>query len=150
MKKQERLHRSPDPNRQLLKKIGIKATNRRALILEVIRSSKRHLDADEIYRRAKTQEPRLSLSTVYRTLQKLKEQGVINELHLSENHHHYEINLELEHQHLICINCGQVIEVDFPLAKTLERISRSTGFKIDDVEVNLSGYCSKCNTDPNR
>ena len=73
-----------------LRTTGLRVTAQRALILEIIRHGEGHLDADEIHLRAKKKQPRLSLSTVYRTLQKLKELNLVEELHFDENHHHYE------------------------------------------------------------
>src|SRR4030042_5762402 len=77
--------------RQALNVPGLRITSQRALILEVIRHGEGHLDADEVYRRAREKKPRLSLSTVYRTLQMLKKLDLIEELHFDEEHHHYEI-----------------------------------------------------------
>jgi len=78
-------------SRKALNVAGMRVTNQRALLLELIRQGKGHLDADELYRRAREKQPRLSLSTVYRTLQLLKKLGLVEELHFDENHHHYEV-----------------------------------------------------------
>jgi len=59
---------SLEDDRKALSVTGIRATSQRALILEVIRDGQGHLDADEIYRRARIKQPHISLSTVYRTL----------------------------------------------------------------------------------
>jgi len=68
-------------NRKVLNTAGMRVTNQRALIMEIIRQGQGHLDADEIYRRAREKEPRLSLSTVYRALQMFKKLGLVEELH---------------------------------------------------------------------
>ena len=82
---------SVENTRQVLNTSGLRVTSQRALILEVIRRGQGHLDADEVYRRAREKQPRLSLSTVYRTLQTLKKLGLVEEVHFDETHHRYEI-----------------------------------------------------------
>ncbi|MDV2988618.1 MAG: transcriptional repressor [Dehalogenimonas sp.] len=123
----------------------LKSTGQRAVILEIIRRGGGHLDADEIHQRARKQLPRLSLSTVYRVLQKFKENGLIEERHLDENHHHYEISRRDEHHHLICSGCGKVIEFSLPVADIITaRIPAANGFEIKNCEINLSGLCPEC------
>jgi len=96
---------------RVLKMPGLRVTNQRALLLGLIREGKGHLDADELYRRAREKQPRLSLSTVYRTLQLLKKLSLVEELHFDETHHHYEVKPSDEHHHLVCLGCGKVIEL---------------------------------------
>ena len=134
---------------QVLSDSGLKFTRQRALILKIIRQGRGHLDADEVYRRAREKEPRLSLSTVYRSLQKLKELGLVDELHFDENHHHYEVKSTSEHHHLMCLNCGQVIEIDYPLARYVKKtVNEAKDFDIIEAEVHMSGYCPKCRKEP--
>ncbi|MDD4876091.1 MAG: transcriptional repressor [Dehalococcoidales bacterium] len=135
--------KSLEINRKVLNTGGLRATSQRALILEVIRGG--HKDADEIYRQAREKKPRLSLSTVYRTLQILKKLDLIEELHFDEAHHHYEVKSSSEHQHLVCLGCGKVIEVECPLSSKMRRdVARENNFKITGVEIRMEGYCHKC------
>ncbi|MEN8614744.1 transcriptional repressor [Dehalogenimonas sp. THU2] len=128
-----------------LSNTDLKATGQRAVILEIIKSGKGHLDADEIYRRARKKLPRLSLSTVYRALQKFKESGLIEECHLDENHHHYEASHKGEHHHLICSGCGKVVEFTLPLSQIVaEWVPQAEGFEITGSEVSLTGLCPDC------
>ena len=134
-----------DTGRTALSIAGTRVTNQRALILEIIRRGQGHLDADEIYRRARQKRPRLSLSTVYRTLQALKRVGLIEELHFDENHHHYEIKPPEEHHHLVCQGCGRVIEFQYPLSSVIKKeVPEAKDFEITDSEVQVTGYCSEC------
>jgi len=124
---------------------GKRITAQRGLILDIVRESYGHLDAGEIYRRARDKDPRISLSTVYRNLNLLQELGVISELHLDEEHHHYELKEETEHHHLICSGCSRVIEFDSPLVDRLvEQVAREQGFHIDRVHIDLVGLCGEC------
>jgi len=129
---------------QTLSSAGLRMTNQRALILEIIRRHG-HLDADEVYRQAREKQPRLSLSTVYRTLRRLKELDLVDELHFGEAHHHYEVKPPAEHHHLVCLGCGKIVEFECQLCPEMKNeIARKKGFEITGVEVQMTGYCSKC------
>ncbi|GAI64116.1 unnamed protein product [marine sediment metagenome] len=135
--------KSLETTRKALNVTGLRATSQRALILEVIRRG--HLDADEIYRQARMRQPRLSLSTVYRTLHLFKKLGLVEELHFDEAHHHYEVKPSSEHHHLVCLGCGKVVEFKCSLSpKMQEDLAREKGFEITDVKIRMTGYCAKC------
>ncbi len=132
-------------SREALSMTGARVTSQRALILEVIRQGEGHLDADEVYRRAREKRPRLSLSTVYRTLRMFKKLGLVEELHVDDAHHHYEMKLPAEHHHLVCLGCGKVIEFHYPLSRYVKRdVAEAKGFEIVNSEVRVTGYCAKC------
>jgi len=135
----------PDISRRSLSLAGMRVTNQRTLIMDIIRRGEGHLDADEIYRRARQKRPRLSLSTVYRTLQVLKKLGLVDELHFDEGHHHYEVKASTEHHHLVCLGCGKVIEFHRPLSGYIKRnVPEARGFEVTETEVRVSGYCAEC------
>ena len=138
--------KSLEYSRRALNTTGLRITNQRALILEVIRQG--HLDADEVYRQAKKKQPRLSLSTVYRTLRMFKKLGLVEELHFDEAHHHYEIKSPSKHHHLVCLGCGKIVEFKCPLSpKMKENIARENDFEVTGVEIRMTGYCPKCRQD---
>jgi Fur family ferric uptake transcriptional regulator len=128
-----------------LRTAGIRITPQRKLILGILARAEDHLDAHEIYEQGRRQEPRLSLSTVYRTLGLLKETGVVCELHLDSDHHHYELESKEKHAHLVCLGCGQVIEVDSTaFAEAALAVGEAHGFEVSSSEIELSGYCADC------
>ena len=132
-------------SRKALNKVGMRFTSQRALIMEIIRQGQGHLDADEIYRRAREKEPRLSLSTVYRTLQMLKKLSLVEELHFDDNHHHYEVKPSTEHHHLVCLGCGRVIEFSHPLSDYIKKnVPEAKDFDITESEMRMTGYCARC------
>jgi len=134
-----------ESDKKILHGAGKRITPQRMLILETIRAGQGHLDADEIYRRAKKRAPRLSLSTVYRTINVLKEAGLIEELHLGEEHHHYELKDKTEHHHLICQVCGKVVEFESPFSEQLVHdLGQRYDFEITSVHLDLIGYCAEC------
>ncbi len=123
--------------------VNLKKTSQRALILSIIREG--HRDAHEIYRLAAEKQPRISLSTVYRTLRRLKEMGLVEELHFAEAHHHYEMKQSPETCHLVCRECGRVIEFEYKLSPSLkQRIEKDNGFTVTGAEIEIAGLCSEC------
>ena len=132
-------------DRRALNSAGLRVTNQRALLLDIIRQGGGHLDAFELYRRARKKQPSLSLSTVYRTLQKFKKLGLVEEVHFDENHNRYEVKPSAEHHHLVCLGCGRVIEFNYPLARQVKRnFPEAKDFDIIGTEVRMTGYCSRC------
>jgi Fur family ferric uptake transcriptional regulator len=126
-------------------RVGQRATAQRRLLLDLISKAGGHLDADELFRRAKQREPRISLSTIYRNLQLFKKLGLVDERHFVENHHHYEAKGHSEHYHLVCLGCGGVFEIESSLTQRLKgEIKRKNQFEVTDAEVSLQGYCSRC------
>ena len=133
----------PAPSYRTLKATGIRTTRQRTLIMGIIRQG--HWDADEIHRRARKKEPRISLSTVYRALQMLKKLGLVEELHLDNAHHRYEMRPSTEHHHLVCLDCGQVIEFQYPLSRQIKKnVPEVKDFDIAETAIRVTGYCSKC------
>ena len=131
--------------RRMLNNSRQRVTIQRTMLLELLRQSNGHLDADELYHQARKKNSRISLSTVYRNLQLFKKLGLIEEHHFVEEHHHYEVKPSTEHQHLLCINCGKVVEFTYPISQKLkEDISKQYEFNITGVEIHLTGLCSSC------
>ena len=128
-----------------LKKRRMRVTNQRALILEIIRQGRGHLDADEVYRQVQKKQSRISLSTVYRTLRLFKELGLVEEVHFDDEHHHYETKPTSEHHHLVCLGCGRIVEFQYPLTRYVKRnVSAAKDFKIVGTEIRIKGYCPEC------
>lgn len=144
------------PNKQdyfknLLKANGLKVTNQRIAILEVLEDRPgEHLTAEEIYGFVKEKYPEIGLATVYRTIQMLNELEVIDKLNLDDGCVRYEIGSREKdgchhHHHLICLNCHSVLTFEDDLLEVLEeRIQKSLDFKVVDHEVKLYGYCKAC------
>lgn len=128
-----------------LHKAGKRLTGQRQLVLEVLQEHGGHLDAQELYRLAQARDPRLNLSTVYRTVALLRDLGLVDELYLGEDHHHYEIKTSATHYHLVCRECGAVVEFASPLIEQLKAdVGRQHDFEIYEANVDLWGVCSSC------
>ena len=135
----------PKTGHRLLSTAGKRVTSQRLLLFELIRSSEGHLDAEALYIRAKENNPRISLSTVYRTLQLFKKLGLVDEHHFGETHHHYEVKDHNEHHHLVCLSCGEIIEFQSSLTIQMKKdVADKNNFHIIDTEVRMVGLCSGC------
>ena len=129
----------------LLHAQGRRITPQRKLILRVIQEQGGHISADEIYHSARQQRPRLSLSTVYRTLDLFRELDLVRELHLDGGYHRYEMQEGEEHHHMLCLGCGQVIEFRCAhCAQIHQDLADRHGFRITGSRVELLGYCERC------
>lgn len=125
---------------KFLRAAGKRITPERKLLLHII-SENAHLDASEIYQLAKRENPKISLSTVYRTVTLLEELGLVEASELGEDHYHYEVRLE-EHYHLICLGCGKVVEI--PPVDAVRKLGAERGFEVVGVKLELLGYCAAC------
>jgi Fe2+ or Zn2+ uptake regulation protein len=125
-----------------LRAAGKRITPQRKLVLNILAQAKGHLSADDIYERGRRHDARLSLSTVYRTLSVLKDTGLVRELHLDAEHHHYELDAKDQHAHMVCLACGRVIEVD--CSAFIEAVGAAHDFKVTSALVELSGHCADC------
>ena len=128
-----------------LRENGVRLTPQRAMILEIICDNDGHLTADEIFARVQTVNPYIDRSTVYRTLEFLKEQGIISETDLGGGCAEYELVGGQPHHHLVCHSCGQVAVVDHALFQPLqEALLQQHGFAADLQHFAIFGKCRYC------
>ena len=119
-------------------------TEQRQLIQDILKHADGHLDADELYQRARLRSSGISLSTVYRNLLMFKELGLIDE-HRFGSRRCYEAASQAKHHHLVCLGCRRVFEFECPTTESLKsRICKEEGFRVTEAEVRLAGYCPQC------
>lgn len=127
---------------------GVRLTNQRKLILDLIEGAGGHVDAAQIQDLARERDARVDRATVYRTLSLLKRHGLIEELdflHVRGDQHWYETSGKSDHMHACCISCGQVMELSSQTVDQLKEETRETiGFTPKSVRVEVGGYCAKC------
>ena len=142
----------PEEVQRQLTAAGHRWTKQRQAVLDVLKETRTHLDADQVYQLARRRDPRLSLSTVYRTLSVLRQRGLVRELRLGEGHHHYEfgragtaLGAKPEHSHLVCRDCGAVVEFSSPLLDRLKRdLQRRYRYHLSAAELEVTGTCQEC------
>lgn len=135
--------------KEILKEEGYKLTTQRKAILDaILENHEKHLNPEEIYNIVKLKCPDIGIATVYRTLQLFEKLNIVCRVNFNDGYNRYELIYDTEqhqHHHLICLNCGKVIEVKMDLLETLENeIEREYGFSIVDHNVKFFGYCSDC------
>jgi len=123
-------------------------TRQRRTILSVVETAKQHLDASQILRRARKIDSHIDRVTVYRTLNLLKRQGLVDELdlmHMQGEKHYYERRPQRDHIHMACLRCGKIMEFESDLFDRLKgQIQRDCRFHIVVSRLEVGGYCSQC------
>lgn len=131
--------------KRLLRSSGRRFTRQREAILKIIREQPGHLGADEVFQIARQRGHRVSLSTVYRTLDLLREQGLVEAANLQQDHRHFKAAGDGEHHHLVCVSCDEVIEFSSPHVEKLKKALRAEhGYTIRNVELEVGGLCLEC------
>src|ERR1700684_3656045 len=133
---------------QILSQRGLRMTKQRRVILQVMDDAEQHLDVDQILARAQKIDAGVHLVTVYRTIDLLKRQGLIDELdllHLRGDRHFYESHGPRDHIHVACMGCGKVREFESELYEELKRqISHDCGIEITVSRPEVGGLCADC------
>lgn len=119
-------------------------SRQREILLSELHEHSGHLDAYNLYLRAKEKESRISLSTVYRALAHFTDTGLVKQLTFDGAGRFYEIAKPMEHHHLLCLGCGEIIELNPVLGQDEEKLLAQMDIDLVAVEVTLKGYCSAC------
>lgn len=129
----------------LLEKQGYRITGPRRAIVEALAHSPRALSPVALYDLGRRDHPQLGLVTVYRTLEKLEELGLIQRVHQTSGCHMV-LRAPRGHQHLLlCTRCGLVETFDGDnLDGLIENTARRSGFKIEAHWLQLTGLCAAC------
>ena len=131
---------------KIKKKLGVeRLTPQRILLFELIQQNPGHLHVEELYKLARKKDPKINLSTIYRTLHEFKKAGIVHELHLEEEHHHYETTEKGVHHHLICGKCGAVIDFLWEKIDEMKKqITKKYGYSVSHIKLEATGLCHKC------
>lgn len=134
--------------KNILKQKGMKYTEQRAVILEILFNLDDHLSAEEIHRVIKAEYPEfnIGIATVYRTLNFLEDSELISSISFGTDGKKYEGKNKKHHDHIICTNCGDILEFyDEEIEKLQEKVAADNGFVMSDHTMQIYGICSKCN-----
>lgn len=131
----------------LLKKSSLKFTIQREVILQTLYGSDEHLTPESLHQRIQRIHPDLKtgIATVYRTLTLLEESGMVTSLSFGAQGKKYELGAKHHHDHMICTNCGAIIEfVDEDIEKRQHDIAEKHNFKMQDHSMQIYGICEDC------
>jgi len=131
---------------EFLKTKGLKLTNPRKIILDTIFIYHRHFNVDALYDVIRKDHQNVSRATIYRTMPLLVESGLIKQSLRCQSKDHYEhIHGHDDHLHLLCIKCGDIIEVDSKeIDEALARLANMKKFKLQDFNLGAKGICEAC------
>jgi Fur family ferric uptake transcriptional regulator len=119
---------------------GLKMTDQRRVIARVLSESADHPDVELVYRRATQIDPRISISTVYRTVRLFEEANILERHDFGDGRARYEEIPDSHHDHLIDVQTGKVIEFSNERIEQLQReVARELGFELVDHRLELYG-----------
>lgn len=129
-----------------LKKAGLKVTNPRRKILEIMeKAADHHMSAEDVYRLLLESGEEIGLATVYRVLTQFEEAGLVQRHYFESGQSVFELDHGTHHDHLVCVKCGRVEEfVDNMIEKRQQEIAERAGFSITDHSLNIYGVCKDC------
>lgn len=136
---------------QEIRNAGLKVTLPRVKILEILESNdERHMTAEDVYKTLLGNGEDIGLATVYRVLTQFEAAGLVERHHFEGGHAVFEVNRGKHHDHIVCIQCGQVEEfIDHSIEQAQARIAEQKGFVINDHSLIIYGDCQKTDC-PNR
>ena len=117
-------------------------TKHRETVLTVVQTSKDHPTARQVFDRSLKKDPRLSMATVYNSLNFLTEGGYVRRLEPGGEGTRYD-GILAQHDHLICRQCGNIEDVDL-LPAERARFSNLSHFHVEEVSLRITGLCAKC------
>ena len=119
---------------------GLRMTEQRRTIAGVLQDADDHPDVEELYNRASTADPRISLATVYRTVKLFEESGILEKHEFGDGRARYETADRDHHDHLIDVQTGDVIEFLDPEIEALqEKIATKLGYRLMGHRLELYG-----------
>ena len=123
---------------------GVRLTEQRKLIAEVMSKSKNHPDVDELHKKINVLDSKISIATVYRTVKLFEEASIVAKHDFKGNKARYEEAPQEHHDHLIDVNTGEITEfVDDDIEKLQKKVAEKYGYKLVDHKLELYGIKKK-------
>jgi len=126
--------------------LGIKNTPHRRKIMHLLQENPRALSAEQIFIMLQSTDTLISLSTVYRILEKLSQTGIVQKWHLlDEEKVRFSICSSQHQHHFICLRCHAMIELpECPMAFIEKNLHEQKGIQVTGHQLEVYGYCSRC------
>jgi len=123
---------------------GVRLTDQRKIIAQVMSESTDHPDVDELHKRVSKVDSKISIATVYRTVKLFEESGILTKHEFKGDKARYEELNESHHDHLIDIKSGEIIEfVDNEIEKLQKKVADKYGYELVDHKLELYGVKKK-------
>jgi Fur family ferric uptake transcriptional regulator len=137
---------SPTAAKRILRDLGVKVTDQRLAMLEVLMESDKHFTAQEVFDWVTESRKGVGFATVFRFLRQMTERGFLVEVKVGGLPARYEWQDRKHHDHLTCLKCGKIFEFHSREIESLqEKVSKSLGFKLAGHLLELYGDCLDAN-----
>jgi len=132
--------------REHLKNNGMLVSSQREQILDIFLKTERHPTINDLYDLVRKKYPQIGLATVYRTMKVICDAGLARETDFGGNIRRFEHKYKHQHHdHLVCLNCGRIIEVMSPaIEKMQENLAKKHKFKAVRHRMEIFGLCKNC------
>ena len=133
--------------KEILKDANLKYTSQREIILLTLFNNKRHFTPEELLLQISKDFPNLKIgiATVYRALNLLEENKLVSSITFGKDGKKYELNRKEHHDHMICDECGKIIEFHNEMIEEAQnKIAKEHNFKLTTHTMQLHGICKEC------
>jgi Fur family transcriptional regulator, peroxide stress response regulator len=127
----------------ILREHGLQVTYQRLAVYQALYHTKEHPSAETIYQQVKKRFPMISLGTVYKTLERFHDVGLIRKVSPLTEVARYDAKIS-PHIHLVCLECQSVQDIAEPMMDMKVLLPERNGFKVTSQQVLLQGYCAHC------
>ena len=138
-----------------LHEAGYRCTNQRRKVLDILRDSRDHPTAEDIYTRLRSRGERVCIGTIYRTVELLEKIGLVRKLNLGDRNRYELVESRSDvkyHYHLVCEKCGRIMDISEDVmkahAKSLEELVTEvgdvSGFQVSGHQFVIFGICRNC------
>ncbi len=136
-----------------LRNRGFRLTLPRQVVLNIFNQNPQHLSAEEVFFLVHRDYPNIGLASIYRTLNLLTQMGLIHKFNFGDGRSRYELasKTQKEYHHLVCIQCGRIIDYNNPTEKETESIKKiekelanKHKFKVNSYQIYFYGVCEEC------
>jgi len=129
---------------EALRKKGYKATPQRIAICRIALKSRAHPSAQQVYDEVRKIHPTVSLATVYKTLDVLRDLNLVQEINFSEGQARFDSYMN-PHINLVCLKCGAITDLDdITVNEIIKRVKVATNFQPTGQRMDVYGICQKC------
>ena len=127
----------------MLRQYGLQVTYQRLAVYQALYFTKKHPSAEAVYQQVRKRFPMISLGTVYKTLERFHDVGLIKKVSPLTEVARYDAKTS-PHVHMVCLECQSIQDVDDPMMGVKLPIPERNGFKVTAQQILLQGYCAHC------
>lgn len=146
--KEELINRPPlaDPDfKKIIRKMGLKVTQQRLVILKALAEGRAHVTAQEVFEIVHERYPEMGFATVYRFLRKMTEHAYVTEVRMGGLPARYELTPHKHHDHLTCTACSKIVEFENQeIEKLQDTVAKKYGYHLTGHVLELYGICRDC------